>query len=37
MEFDPVALEYLGKQAVGSAIKIIRGNNLIARVEQLYY
>ena len=37
MEFDAVTLEYLGKQAVGSAIKIVRGNNLIARVEQLYH
>ena len=37
MKLDAVALKHLGKQAVGAAIQIIGGDNLIARVEQLYY
>ena len=37
MEFDAVALEYLREKPVGPSIKIVRGNNLIARVEQLYH
>ena len=33
MEFDAVALKHLGKQAVGAAIQVIGGDNLIPRVK----